>query len=200
MGTKQSVPEDASSSPDARLPESANRFMCQFQNGAYTVMYQPESQPGTFYPWATPQAMGGGWSEDRRCAEISRRLEEYRPDGLQELRTSVENGYDIVCATTELNPRCRIVFTVPQGQDPVMTRDRVFENLAVANSRQSTDAVNTFTGQNGSRFLDALGREFGITLPSLPGIDAPSRNTSSNGIDLRPFLDPADGGTGAQIR
>jgi hypothetical protein len=198
-GVKQNSQGDLTS-PDSLPAETSTRFVCQFQNGAYTVMYQPESQPGAFYPWATPQAMGGGWSEERRCVEISRRLEEYRPDGLLELQTGIENGYDIVCATTERNSSCRIVFTVPQGQDPIVTRDRVFENLAVANSGQDTSAVNTFTGRDGSRLLDVLGREFGIDIPSLPGMETRSPNTRREGIDLRPFLDPSDGGTGAQIQ
>lgn len=195
-GTKQESP--TTSSPDSSTIQSATRFTCQLQNGTYTVMYQPESQPGAAYPWATPSDMGGGWSAERRCNEISRRLEEYRPDGLVELSTSVENGYDIVCATTEQTPFCRIVFTVPEGQDPVLTRDRVFENLAVANSGQNTSAVNTFTGRDGSQILDTLSRDFGINLPSLPNIQ--STQPRSTSIDLRPFLDPADGGTGTQLR
>ncbi|MEL6225078.1 MAG: COP23 domain-containing protein [Cyanobacteria bacterium J06627_8] len=194
-GTKQNAPSEPT------LPSQSNvRFSCQFQNGAYTVMYQPESQPGTAYPWATPQTMGGGWSAERRCSEISRRLEEYRPDGLLELRTSVENGYDIVCATTEQNSLCRIVFTVPEGQDPLVTRDRVFENLAVANSGQSTSAVNTFTGGDGSQLLDTIGQELGINLPSLPNLGGRSQRNRTDSINLRPFLDPADGGTGTQLR
>ncbi|MGF1498877.1 MAG: COP23 domain-containing protein [Elainellaceae cyanobacterium] len=187
-----------SAGDDVPTPTSeASRFSCQFENGEYTVMYNPESQPQEFYPWAAPGEMGGGWSADRRCSEISRRLEVYRPDGLLELRTSVENGYDIVCVTTEADPSCRIVFTVPRGQDPLQTRDRVFENLAVANSGQATEAVNTFDGE-GDRILSQIGQELGINLPSIPGRSAPNRQSAS--INLRPFLDPADGGTGSALR
>ena len=192
-------PEQTStSSPDPQGSQSTTRFSCQIENGEYTVMYLPESQPGESYPWASPGDMGGGWSAERRCIEISRRLEEYRPDGLLELRTDVENGYDTVCATTQQSSSCRIVFTVPEGQDPTLTRDRVFENLAVANSGQSTEAVNTFTGDEGLQILDTLSRDLGINLPSIPG--ARTTRTQSSGINLRPFLDPADGGTGTQLR
>lgn len=191
-------PEQSStSSSDPQGTQSTARFSCQIENGDYTVMYLPESQPGESYPWASPGDMGGGWSAERRCVEISRRLEEYRPDGLLELRTDVENGYDTVCATTQQSSSCRIVFTVPEGQDPTLTRDRVFENLAVANSGQSTEAVNTFTGDEGLQILDTLSRDLGINLP-IPGAQSP--RTRSNGINLRPFLDPADGGTGTQLR
>jgi Circadian oscillating protein COP23 len=177
-----------------------SRFGCQLVNGQQTVMYFPESQPSLGYAWAIPQTMGGGWSTERRCAEISRRLEEYRPDGLIELQTSQENGYNTVCATTQQKSGCRIVFTVPQGQDPALTRDRVFQNLTLADSGQQTQGVSTFTERGNSdpllRDLSKLGdavlggRNRGVKRAQL--VD--------DGIDLRPFLDRADGGTGAKLK
>jgi hypothetical protein len=182
---------DGSSIP---LPDSQTRFSCQAQNGQYTVMYQPESQPGQFFAWATPSALGGGWSEQRRCIEIARRLESYRPDGLQELTTGVENNYNTVCVRTQRVPDCRIVFTVPPGQDPLITRDRVFENLTVADSGQQTDAIYTYRGRQTNEIdqLLNMGREV------LGG----GRNSrvKSKSINLRPFLDRGDGGTGTQLR
>jgi hypothetical protein len=161
-------------------------------------MYQPKSQPGKHFPWAIPSAMGGGWSADRRCQEISRRLESYRPDGLLEMRTAIENGHNIVCATTEKNSACRIVLTVPPGQDPIMTRDRVFANLTTADSGQQTVGVNTYV--QGGRAIPTIDH-----LPTLPkeleqilhtSIESPNRPT---GIYLKPFLDPHDGGTGTRL-
>jgi hypothetical protein len=134
--------------------------------------------------------MGGGWSADRRCQEISRRLESYRPDGLLEMRTATENGYSIVCATTEKNPTCRIVLTVPQGQDPIITRDRVFANLTTADSGQQTTAVNTFAERD--RSLQGIGLPTDIT-----GI---MNRPRPSGIYLKPFLDPADGGSASPAR
>lgn len=175
--------------PNPRSPVSADqRFSCQSQNGQYTVMYQPQSQPGQLYPWAVPGVMGGGWSSQRRCNEISRRLEQYRPDGLVEMRTGVENGYNVICATTDKNSACRIVLTVPVGADPNNIRDRVFANLTTADSGQNTIGVNTFVQGNRSQPFGGL---FSTSK---------SRNSSrNNGIDLKPFLDPIDGGTGAEI-
>jgi len=181
--TKQAADTSEEASEDAR-------FQCQFVDGEYTVVYLPESQPDEEYPWAKPTEMGGGWSAERRCNEISRRLEFYRPDGLLEMRTAVENGYDIVCVTTERDPDCRIVLTVPEGQDPIATRDRIFENIVVADSGQQTDAVNTFRGDDDD-ILGQIGNVLG-----LPGM---GRRSSPSNINLRPFLDPADGGTGEQL-
>lgn len=188
-----------SRSPSQTIPpvtSSSNRFSCQMSNGQYTVMYQPESQPGQMYPWAVPSALGGGWDSARRCNEITRRLEAYRPDGLQEMKTGVENGYNTICVTTQRIPGCRIVLTVPPGQDPIVTRDRVFQNLTVADSGQQTQGVNTFVGSNRGGIMNEVGRWLGI--------GSPSRNQNSasylNAINLRPFLDRADGGTGQLLR
>lgn len=194
---QDSAPDSAeTASPGAESPEtdadpvaSEPRFTCQLNNGEYTVMYRPQSQPDQAYPWAIPEDMGSAWPAERRCNEISRRLEFYRPDGLLALQTDVENGYNTVCVTTEAVSDCRIVFTVPEGQDPVATRDRVFENLALADQGEATTGVNTFA-EGDAPLPDALQEILG-----LPTGDRGDRN----GINLKPFLDPADGGTGTQL-
>ncbi len=156
------------------------RFVCEFQNGQYVVSYRPENQFDRSFPWALPRALGGGWTGERRCQEIARRLESYRPDGLDELRIGRENGYNTVCATTDRVPACRIVFTVPPGQDPFLTRDRVFANLVSAEQGQLTAPVNTLAGRR-LRFTDLLRGQ---------------RTTSPRaGIPLKPFLAPQDGGS-----
>lgn len=169
---------------DVQTQQANRRFTCQRHNGEYTVMYNPSTQDQS-YPWAMPQQMGAAWSPQRRCNVISNRLEQYRPDGLLELKTDVKNNQDIVCVTTEANPSCRIVFTVPRGQDPMRTRDRVFDNLASANQGQATRGVTTFRGNSD------LGELFGINS---------SNKSSSKGINLKPFLSPADGGTGKGLK
>jgi Circadian oscillating protein COP23 len=175
------------------------RFACQMWAGQYTVMYQPESQPGEAYPWATPRELGGGWDSTKRCAEISRRLEEYRPDGLKELRTATENGYNTVCVTTDTNGSCRIVFTVPPGQDPVTTRDSVFRNLSVADGGQMTEGVNTLVGnQSNVNLTDDL-VNLGLSVVGGLGSWSNPVATQDGGINLKPFLAPADGGTGVAM-
>ncbi|MFE4106440.1 COP23 domain-containing protein [Almyronema epifaneia] len=170
--------------------DSSPRFQCQLNNGQYTVMYRPSTQPEQTYPWAVPEAMGDNWPAERRCDVISERLEFYRPDGLLELRTDRLNGYDIVCVTTEQDNSCRIVFTVPPGQNAVLTRDRVFENLVAADQGQATEGINTFAGNNS----DILGQ-----IEAVLGGSGLNRRRSS-GINLQPFLDEVDGGTGTQLR
>ncbi len=155
-------------------------------------MYHPKSQPNQSYPWAIPAELGGGWNSERRCGEISRRLESYRPDGLLELRTAVENNYNTVCVTTQKNPEdCEIVFTVPPGKDPMSIRDRVFQNLTTADNGQPTEGVNTLVGGQPKGEIGSLYRTI------LGGGN--NRQVASNSINLRPFLDRADGGTGTRL-
>ncbi|MEM6610776.1 MAG: COP23 domain-containing protein [Cyanobacteria bacterium P01_C01_bin.72] len=191
LGQPDSVP----ASP--RTTRSADtRFTCELVNGEYTVMYYPESQPNEGYPWAIPSELGGGWTPQRRCDAITSRFENYRGDGLLELTTGVENGYDTICVTTQLDPTdCRIVLTVPPGQDPQLTRDLIFDNLLVADDGGSTQGVYTFGDSQGSR--DIIG-EIGNVINGSGSSRA--RQSSPEGINLKPFLDPADGGTGQNFR
>ncbi|WP_103668614.1 COP23 domain-containing protein [Pseudanabaena sp. BC1403] len=196
-------PNDKAANP---TDNKTARFSCQSRDGQYIVVYQPKSQPQKYFPWAAPSTMGDGWSPEKRCNEISRRLESYRPDGLLEMKTSTENGYNVICATTDKNSACRIVLTVPNGQDPIATRDRVFGNLATADSGQATTAVNTYRGRD--RSLNDITGDLGLGI-DLKGINgvlgsvlSPSRpvsNVRSGNLYLKPFLDPSDGGTGASI-
>ncbi|MBW4649791.1 MAG: COP23 domain-containing protein [Kastovskya adunca ATA6-11-RM4] len=172
-----------------------NRFACQLLNGKYTVIYYPQSQPDEAYPWAVPSELGGGWTPERRCNTIGDRLESYRPDGLLEMQTAVENNHNIVCVTTQQDPSCRIVLTVPPGQDPGIIRDRVFQNLTIADSGQETEAVNTFVGRgSNSQLLNQILNQ-GLSVLGVGN----ERVGQSNSINLRPFLDRADGGTGTRL-
>lgn len=194
-----SIPVRTGSGTVSTPVNSNTRFSCQLINGQYTVMYQPQSQPGQFFPWAAPRTLGSGWNSQKRCATIAERLESYRPDGLQELKTAVENRQNIVCVTTEANGFCRIVLTVPPERDPNEVLNGVFQNLADADDGRQTVAVNTYRNRGGE--LDELTRAG----EQLLGIRRPNNNTNatrkaSGGINLKPFLDKADGGTGSKLR
>jgi hypothetical protein len=189
--------------PQTSVPSGGNqtRFMCESMDSQSTVTYHPVDRPGDRYPWAVPSTMGSTWNASKRCTEIARRLEEYRRDGLKELRTEVKNQYDTVCVTTEKNSECRIVFTIPKGQDAISTRDSVFRNLTMADSGQTTTGVNTFA-DGGNNNLNSI---LGNILPNIgtnPGVNAPNpvRALPKDSIDLRPFLSIKDGGTATKLR
>jgi hypothetical protein len=192
--------------PQTSVPAGGNqtRFMCETMDSQSTVTYHPIDRPGDRYPWAVPSTMGSTWNANKRCTEIARRLEEYRRDGLKELRTEVKNQYDTVCVTTEKNSECRIVFTIPRGQDAIATRDSVFRNLTVADSGQQTVGVNTFA-DGGNNGLNGLSNILGNIVPGIggnPGVSTPTptRALPKDSIDLRPFLSIKDGGTGSKLR
>lgn len=196
-GSTTTVPSGSPTNipPTSTTPvDSSARFSCQNYNGQYTVMYQPQSRQGQFFAWAAPQGLGGGWTAQSRCEAIANRLELYRPDGLQELRIARENNENIICVTTEANPGCRILLTVPRNKDPQTIRSSIFSNLASADNGQQTTAVNTYAnrGQGGVNELYNLGRTI------LGGNN--QANSSRNGINLKPFLAREDGGTATNLR
>ena len=194
----QSLPSPPSpQSPSSPSPQASNtRFNCEYFNGEPTVMYRPDNQPGRSYPWAVPRTLGDGWTAERRCQEISQRLEMYRPDGLEELKTGYENNYQTICVTTQQIPSCRIVLTIPPGQSAEMVRDRVFESIAIADSGQMTQGVNAYTGGQNNNFINQLGQLLGSKSP----VQVQKNPKNTNGINLRPFLAQSDGGTGEQLK
>jgi hypothetical protein len=156
-------------------------------------MYQPKSQPGKYYPWAAPATLGGGWDPFKRCDAIASRLELYRPDGLQELQTAIENNQNIICVTTQSNSSCRIVLTVPPGKDPITVRNSVFQNLTTADNGQQTTAVDTYTSNSGG--LENL---YNVGRSILSG-QKNQVSSSRSGINLKPYLDPQDGGNASNL-
>jgi hypothetical protein len=192
-------PGSSSSRSSRRTSSADTRFSCEYVNGEYTVMYYPESRPDEGYAWAIPSALGGGWTPEKRCNAITDRFEAYREDGLLELSTGEQNGYDTICVTTQVDPRdCRLILTVPPGQDPQLTRDLIFDNLLVADDGGSTQGVYTFGDRQGGD-RDILG-EIGNVINGGSGKGNTARKSSPANINLRPFLDTADGGTGQQLK
>jgi Circadian oscillating protein COP23 len=194
--TNTPFPTDSSTNiPTSTTADGAARFTCQSYNGQYTIMYQPQSQSqtGQYFPWATPAALGGGWNSQLRCQTIASRLESYRPDGLQELQTGVQNRQNIVCVTTEADPTCRIVLTVPPNKDAYTVRNTIFQNLVSADNGEQTIAVNTYGDRGGSNDIYSLGR-------TLLGGGNNRVRSSRDGINLKPYLDAKDGGTASNLR
>lgn len=172
------------------------RFTCQLERGKYTVMYYPQNQDRQSYPWAVPSDLGNGWTAQRRCSEISRRLEMYRPDRLLELKIGRENNYDTICVTTQRDNSCRIILTIPPGKNSEITRAQIFQTLIAAEKRQYTQGVNAFTnGKTGGSIINQLDRIFNGNLSQQN-----NSSFSKNVINLRPFLAPSDGGTGSRLQ
>ncbi|BAZ16879.1 hypothetical protein NIES4071_87570 [Calothrix sp. NIES-4071] len=172
------------------------RFSCQLVNGQNTVMYQPQSQPGQFFAWATPRTLGGGWDTARRCQTIAQRLESYRNDGLLDLQTTVMNGENVVCVTTEANSACRIVLTVPREKDPNYVLSSVFQNLSSADNGQQTTAVNTYRDRGGYQ----INQIYRTIVGGNNTRNSTNNRSTKSTIALKPFLDRADGGTGQGLR
>ena len=87
------------------------------------------------------------------------------------------------------------ITVIRSGQDPTSTRDRVFQNLTTADSGQQTDSVYTFADRR--RSTNAVDRLYNWGRSVLGGGN--NRQAASSSINLKPFLDKADGGTGTRL-
>ena len=88
---------------------------------------------------------------------------------------------------------------MPPGQDPTLTRDLVFENLTLADGGTDTTIVNTYTGYGNSSILSEIGLgQVGQILSEISGSNQ-RRANRTGAINLKPFLDSADGGTGSAL-
>jgi hypothetical protein len=73
----------------------------------------------------------------------------------------------------------------------------VFANLTTADSGQPTEGVTTFVG-SGKDLADDL-TDLGLSVLGKRGDLFKAVQSRRRGIDLKPFLDPADGGTGTAL-
>jgi len=118
------------------VDKRSSRFYCSIQSypqqggEVWTVMYRHDQGA---QPWLKMlSTLGGGWTPDRRCAEIARRLESYRTDGLTELSYRSDPATPkqyVICAKTKVSPsECRLLVTLKPGADP----DRAMREMTAA--------------------------------------------------------------------
>ena len=72
----------------------------------------------------------------------------------------------------------------------------MFENLILADRGDATESVTTFTGNGNVDVLSQIGQVLGTDLSTL----SQRTGNSGSGINLKPYLDPADGGNGAYLQ
>ncbi len=105
--------------------KKTDRFSCELRQDTnkgkevWTVMYDNGKKKQPWLGMVIP--MGGGWSPERRCQEIERRLESFRQDGLVSLGYRDDPNtpqQQILCVNTELSgDSCPLLMTLDVGTD-----------------------------------------------------------------------------------
>ncbi|NET29396.1 MAG: hypothetical protein F6K01_29940 [Okeania sp. SIO1I7] len=107
------------------LVKKTDRFSCEERRDTergefvWTVMYDDGKKKQPWLGMVIP--MGGGWSPERRCQEIERRLENYRQDGLVFLGYRDDPNtpqQQVLCVKTKLTAYgCPLLMTLDVGTD-----------------------------------------------------------------------------------
>ncbi|MGD1703820.1 COP23 domain-containing protein [Dapis sp. BLCC M229] len=105
--------------------KKTDRFSCELRQDTnkgkevWTVMYDNDKKKQPWLGMVIP--MGGGWSPERRCQEIERRLENFREDGLVSLgyRDDPDTPQQqVLCVKTKSSgENCPLLMTLDVGMD-----------------------------------------------------------------------------------
>lgn len=113
-----------SASSQGQPPPGQSGFWCDTSSGTPATLYQ--NRQGGVEPWIywTSNAFSGsGYTPERRCQEVSSRLETYRRNRqLQFITVGRINNQRVICTASQVNGRCEnLIYTLKAGQDPIST-------------------------------------------------------------------------------
>ena len=106
------------------MAATASRFVCGSSGGApATQAVTRDGKTVTVIRWTSSVFDGAGWSQERRCQEVSSRFEEFRrSDRLRYITTGRINGQPVICTTPSNGGACDgLLYTLKPGQDPTAT-------------------------------------------------------------------------------
>ncbi len=145
------------------LVKKTDRFSCELrpdtERGEYvwTVMYDNGKKKQPWLGIVIP--MGGGWSPERRCQEIEKRLENFRQDGLVSLGYRDDPNtpqQQVLCVKTKLTADgCPLLMTLDVGTDGYQAlRDTT---KALRNGRSFYQSANSdFSGESRVVYLETF--------------------------------------------
>lgn len=112
----------AATMPTAASATTAS-FFCGSDLGAPATMVRTPDGDKPFIRWTSNRFEAGGWSPERRCQEVSQRLQDASNRGnLRFLTTGRMNGQPVVCtASKEGGPCLDLLYTLKPEQDPAAT-------------------------------------------------------------------------------
>lgn len=105
-------------------------FKCEMIQGVpTTVGISPkwENQSRPFMRWSSDKFGPSGWTPQKRCQEVTRRLNQSFFEGGTYITHGIMNGFPIICTTNKAGKECnQLLFTLPRGSDPELILEDLF--------------------------------------------------------------------------
>lgn len=110
-------------------------FVCGQSNGAPTTIAQTNQGDVPVIRWTSDRFRDAGYSEERRCLEVSARFQQYFRNGqLNYLTTGIMNNQQVVCVADREGGNCTgLLFTLKRGSNP----NQVLKSLLAVRVRAS---------------------------------------------------------------
>lgn len=157
-------------STQGQPPPGQSGFWCAMSSGAPATLYQ--NRQGAVEPWIywTSDAFSGsGYTPERRCQEVSSRLETYRRNRqLQFITVGRMNNQNVICTASQVNGRCeKLIYTLKAGQDPIAT---LYNFLAWREGQAATPSLfeSTQPSAPSTPYIDVRDRLGDDSAPAAP--------------------------------
>jgi len=109
--------------------EAAPRtFSCKMVSGAWTTLVNESSQPERqIIRWTSPTG-GPGYTPERRCKEVTNRMNDYFSKSGQFITYGIKNEQNVICTTDGQGKDClKLLYTLKPNQDPKGTLEDLFQ-------------------------------------------------------------------------
>ncbi|MGK7884984.1 MAG: COP23 domain-containing protein [Crocosphaera sp.] len=88
-----------------------------------TVIISPkwENKQRLFIRWSSEWFTPSGWTPQKRCQEVTRRLNQSFSEGEVYVTHGIMNSIPVICTTSKVRDGCsQILFTLPKEEDPIV--------------------------------------------------------------------------------
>jgi AAA-like domain/Circadian oscillating protein COP23 len=114
-------------------PFTQKRFICRKVSGAYTTLYSDVSgQQRPFIRWVSNLSAASGYTPQRRCYEVTNRLN-YAIIARNEIyiTSGIMNNQRVICATDKEEKNClTLLFTLAPDQNPNLVLQDLFSSIS----------------------------------------------------------------------
>lgn len=114
----------------AEAGSAARGFVCGAAGGVpSTIAVKSDGKQVPVVRWTSNVFDSAGWSQERRCQEVSNRFNQYLKEGrLTYITTGRINGLPVICTAASRGGACDgLLYTLKPGQDATSTLQNLLE-------------------------------------------------------------------------